>query len=741
MRRRDVLKGGALLLAFSLAPQVGAKAQGDPGGEGEAAGGARPGSLSQTPRLDSWIRVEADGRITVFTGKAELGQGIRTALWQVAVEELHADPALVTLQTADTSLTPDEGYTAGSQSMAESGTAIRHAGAQVRELLVAAASRRLGLDAGLLRAEYGRILAPDGRSLGFGDVAGDANTAQPAAPRSRLTDPAAFRIIGQSVPRRDLPAKLAGAPAYVQDLRLPGMLHARLVRPPQPRCRLLGVDVAATERMPGIEAVVREGSFLAVVARSEYEAIRGREQLAHDARWSDAPLLPDPGRIHDWLRQTDADVSVIHDETGLEAPAGEWIAATFRRPYQMHGSIGPSCAVAHLENGSLTVWSHTQGVSPDRAAIAELVGLDPSQVRVIHQDGSGCYGHNGADDAAGDAALIASRLSGRPVRVQWMREDEHVFEPYGSAMVGQVGARLSSDGRITQWRYDVWSTPHSTRPGTAGNLLAGRLLDPPRAPEPPADIPQPTGGGDRNAIPGYALPNLRVVKHFVPQMPLRVSAMRGLGAFHNVFSIESFMDELALRAEADPVAFRLAHLQDPRARAVVERAAGEFGWTAWRADAPMRGRGFAYARYKLLEAYCAVALEVEVERDTGEIRIGRVVAAVDAGEPVNPDGIRNQIEGGIVQSASWTLLESVRFSADGLASRDWATYPILRFGQAPASIAVHVVDRPGDPFLGTGEAAQGPAAAAIANAVADASGARIRDLPLRADRITAALAG
>jgi CO/xanthine dehydrogenase Mo-binding subunit len=308
-------------------------------------------------------------------------------------------------------------------------------------------------------------------------------------------------------------------------------------------------------------------------------------------------------------------------------------------------------------------------------------------------------------------------------------------------MVTQAGARLSGEGRITQWRYDVWSTPHSTRPGWAGNLRTGMLMEPPREPEPPANIPQPTGGGDRNAIPGYAVPHMHVVKHFVPQMPLRVSAMRGLGAFHNVFSTESFMDELALRAKADPVAFRLAHLDDPRARAVVERAADEFGWADWRAGAPSKGRGFAYARYKLLEAYCAVALEVEVERDTGVVRIGRVVAAVDSGQPVNPDGIRNQIEGGIVQSASWTLFESVRFSESGLASRDWATYPILRFGQAPRSIAVHVLERPGEPFLGTGEASQGPAAAAIANAVADACGARIRDLPLRPDRITAALEG
>jgi len=738
LTRRLVLQGGALTLFFALAPRS-ALAQGaDIGGEGAQAGGALPGSLEDTPRLDSWIRLEADGSATVFTGKAELGQGVRTALWQIAVEQLRMAPGRVRLQTADTGETPNEGFTAGSQSISESGAAIGHAAAEVRALLLGRAGERLGLAPESLTADEGTVRAPDGRSLAYGDLVAGLDLAIDARPGAPLIQGPERRMVGQPVPRVDIPAKLTGRAAYIQDMRPKGMIHARVLRPPLPGARLLDLAPAEVEAMPGVLKVVRQGSFVGVVAETEWQAIRAREALARLARWSEPAPLPPAGSIHDWLRMAPAETNVI-SETGGPAPEGEWITATYRRAYQMHGSIGPSCALAEIRDGTLTVWSHTQGVFPDRAAIAELTGLPAERVRVIHAEGSGCYGHNGADDAAGDAALLALALPGRPVRLQWMREDENLFEPYGSAMVSQIGARLSPQGRITQWSYDVWSMPHSTRPGTAGNLLAGRLVEPPFEPETPRPIPQPTGGGDRNAIPGYDLPNQRVTNHFVAEMPVRVSALRSLGAYHNVFALESFMDELAHRAGADPVAFRLAHLTDPRARSVVEAAATRFGWDRWTPKGPMQGRGFGYARYKNLAAYCAVALELSVERDTGHVRIGRVVAACDSGEAVNPDGIRNQIEGGIIQAASWTLFEEVAFGERGPASRDWSSYPILRFSSVPASVEVHVLDRPDEPFLGTGEAAQGPAAAAIANALAHASGLRLRDLPLRPERITAAL--
>ncbi|MGH8855153.1 MAG: molybdopterin cofactor-binding domain-containing protein, partial [Telluria sp.] len=414
---------------------------------------------------------------------------------------------------------------------------------------------------------------------------------------------------------------------------------------------------------------------------------------------------------------------------GAPGAAGMVLRASYSRPFQLHASLGPSCAIALLEEGRYTVWTHSQGVFPLRRALAELLAAPEESIRCIHAEGSGCYGHNGADDVAADAVLLARAFPGLPVRVQWMREDEHGWEPFGPAMVADVQATLDANGGIVDWQYEVWSQVHAARPGRAGNLLAATMLARPFTPPAPKAIPQPEGGGDRNAIPYYLLPNARVTHRFQPQGVFRTSALRALGAYCNVFAIESFMDELARAAKADPVAFRLRHLADPRAIEVVKLAAAKFGWDRYQRRAG-RGRGFAFARYKNLAAYCAIALEVEVALDTGYVRIARADAAVDCGEIVSPDGVRNQIEGGLLQSASWTLLEQVRFDASQVLTRDWAGYPILRFSQAPDRVEVHLLDRPGQPFLGAGEAAQGPAAAALANAVADAVGVRVRDLPM-----------
>ena len=391
------------------------------------------------------------------------------------------------------------------------------------------------------------------------------------------------------------------------------------------------------------------------------------------------------------------------------------------------------------EDGVLTVWSHAQGMFPLRNAIAELLRLPPADVRCIHVEGAGCYGHNGADDAAADAALIARAVRGRPVRVQWMREQEHTAEPFGPAMVAEMSGALDEKGNVVDWTHDVYSNTHSTRPLKGGALLQNTALPDPLPVPPPMPIPMPEGGGERNSNPLYAFPNAHVVSHFLPDMPIRVSAQRGLGAYQNIFAIESFMDELAEAAGADPVAFRLAHLKDARARDVIQMAADRFGWSHPVPKGPGLGRGFAFARYKNLGAYCAIALDLTVDHETGRVRPGRVVAAVDSGQPVNPDGIRNQIEGGIVQSTSWTLYEQVAFDRRHIVSADWSGYPILRFPAVPSSIEVHVIDRPGLPFLGTGEASQGPTAAALANAIRNAAGVRLRDLPLRAPRVKAAI--
>ncbi len=729
-RRRLLAAGGSLTLAFALpCAWTTALAQ----AENPAGAGKLPGSLDKEPMLDAWIRIDADNRITVFTGKAELGQGIRTALLQVAAEELVVAPARVELVTADTARTPDEGYTAGSHSMQDSGTALRHACAEVRAFLAGLAAQRFGIDAAQVAAADGAMRAPDGRRATYGELLAGRSLRLRATGKAAPRAPDTHTVVGKPLARVDIPAKVAGGAAYVQDLRLPGMVHARVVRPPSQAARLLALDEAAVLRLPGVLKIVRDGRFLAVVADQEYLAVKAVAALARATRWDVPALLPQHADARAQVLALPASAHTILERGAIGSVAGRTIRASYTRPYQLHASIGPSCAIARLDAGKYTVWTHSQGVFPLRAALAELLGAPQDAIRCIHVEGSGCYGHNGADDVAADAALLARALPGRPVRVQWMREDEHGWEPFGPPMLCEAQATLGADGRIATWQYTVHSPTHNTRPGKAGNLLAATHLERPFAPPPAKPAPQPEGAGDRNAIPYYVLPNARVVHRFLGVPPLRSSALRSLGAYGNVFAIESFMDELAHAGAIDPVAFRLRHLDDPRAVDVVRAAAQRFGWDAWRRPPPgqqRRGRGFAFARYKNLAAYCALALEVEVARETGLVRIVRAVAAVDCGEVVNPDGVRNQIEGGIIQSASWSLLERVRFDASRVLTRDWGAYPILRFAQAPDRLDVHLLDRPGQPFLGAGEAAQGPAAAAIGNAVFDACGVRFRELPI-----------
>jgi nicotinate dehydrogenase subunit B len=733
-RRGFLAASGALIVSFSLLPAVRLAAQQAPSAP------KPPGSLGNTPLLDAWIRVDADGGVTVFTGKAELGQGIKTALIQIAAEQLGVDPARIDLITADTSRTPDEGFTAGSRSLTDSGTAIMHAAAQVREILIARAAERLGIAVDRLQARDGAVLADDGRRVAFGELVAVNSEPVHARPQSKLKDPKSYTVIGKPMPRVDIPAKMTGGAAYVQDLRLPGMVHARVVRPPSYGARLREVQTDAAQKLPGVLKIVRDGSYLAVIAEREYQAIVAMRALAAAAAWDERAGLPEPAKLYDFLKRTPSNAIVDLDRRAAsdQAAAARTVEASYRRPYQMHGAIGPSCAVGWFKDGALTVWTHSQGVYPLRRAIAEMLQLPEDRVRCVHAEGSGCYGHNAADDVAADAALLARAFPDRPVRVQWMREQEHAWEPYGPAMLTQAKAALDAGGAIVDWQYDVWSNAHSTRPGRAGSLMPAWHLATPFAPPPPQPIPLPEGGGDRNAIPFYTFPNARVVHHFIPAMPVRVSALRGLGAYMNVFSIESFVDELAAAAGADPVEFRLRHLDDLRARDAIGAAATRFGWSGY-AKARGRGRGFAFARYKNLAAYLALAVEVEVERETGRTRLVRAVAAVDSGQAVNPDGIRNQIEGGIVQSMSWTLFEAVGFDATRITSADWSSYPIARFPEIPQIVDVHVIDRPGMPFLGTGEAAQGPTAAAIANAIADATGVRLRELPLTRGRIKAAI--
>jgi CO/xanthine dehydrogenase Mo-binding subunit len=433
---------------------------------------------------------------------------------------------------------------------------------------------------------------------------------------------------------------------------------------------------------------------------------------------------------------------VMSEKTSAtSAAAAKLLEARYTRPYQAHGSIGPSCAVAQWNDGKLHVWTHSQGVYPLRADLANTFGIDPSAVRCTHAEGAGCYGHNGADDVALDAAMLARATGGRPVKLQWMRDDEFMWEPYGSAMVMKLGGALDAQGNIVNWTHELWSHPHSARPGQSkgSHTLAARHLEKPVGAIPVGDVPLPAGGSDRNSIPQYEVPNLKISKHFIVDSPLRTSALRTLGGYANVFAAESFIDELAAAAGADPVEFRLRHLKDPRARAVIEAAAQRAGWQAGAKGDGKTGRGFSYSRYKNLACYVALVADIALDRESGRVRVLRAVAAVDVGQIVNPDGVINQIEGGIIQSTSWTLKEEVKFDSTRVNTRSWDDYPIMRFDEVPA-VEVVLLNRPDAPFLGVGEGAQGPAAAAIANAIAHATGKRLRALPFTPERVKLALA-
>lgn len=517
------------------------------------------------------------------------------------------------------------------------------------------------------------------------------------------------------------------------------MLHGRVVRAPSYGATLLDCDMSRVEQMSGVVKVVRDGSFLGVIAEREWTAVQAMRMLAASTTWIERQDLPDEADLPAVLMKLPSRDTTIHD-SGHSGGPGLVVEGTFSRPYLSHGSIGPACALAQLEDGQLTVWTHTQGVFFLRDAIAGMLRMPAGNVRCIHAEGAGCYGHNGADDAAADAAMLALAVPGRPVRVQLMREQEHAWDPFGPGMVVKLKATVGSDGAIADWHHEVWSPSHMMRPGPPGTLIAARLKSDASPPAPPVALAQPEGGGDRNAIPLYAIANCKVISHFLPDMPLRGSSMRSLGGYLNVLSIESVLDELAVRSGQDPVAFRLRHIEDPRARDVIETAASRFGWGARVKSSESTGFGFGFARYKNLEAWCAVAVEIEVPRLSGVVRIRRVVAAVDTGQVVNPDGVRNQIEGGVLQAASWTLFERVTFDRTRVTSVDWSAYPIMRFDSVPGAVEVHLVDRPGDAFYGVAEAAQGPTGAALANAIRDATGIRLHQLPLTPERIRTAMA-
>ena len=734
LTRRGFTTGmGGLVLAFSLDPAE-LLAQG--------AAPRLPGSLNTNRMLNAWVRIGGDGNATVITGKAELGKGILTALWQIAAEELDLAPSRVAIYSADTAQSPDEGQTAGSQSIENSGTALRMACAEVRSLLVEVAAQKLAVPANTLTVSDGVIMTQDRLKVTYAEAVAQIDLNREATGKVQPKPVSAYTIVGQPVPRRDIPGKVTGRISYVQDIFEAGMVHGRVVRPPRYGSTLESVDESAVKSIPGVIKIVRDGSFLGVVAEREEQAVKAREALAKAAKWKLGPELPDPANIHAHLKSLPSKDETIgvKQAPALASANARSHEATYTKPYLAHASIGPSCAMATFLNGRMIVWTHSQGVFPLRNELAKALKMPANDIRCIHVEGSGCYGQNGADDVALDAALLARAVPDKPVRLQWMRDDEFAWEPYGAAMSMSVKASLNADGKIADWQYELWSNTHSMRPeSTSGtNVLAAWYMAEPQPHGEPHGIPQPAGGGDRNALPLYEFPNQKIVHHFIPDMPIRVSALRTLGAYANVFAVESFMDEMAALAKADPIAFRLAHIKDPRARAAIEKVAAMAGWKPGEAGSLSRGRGIGFAKYKNLATYVAVIADVEIDRSSGQVRVPHIWAAADSGLIVNPDGLRNQIEGGIIQSTSWTLYEQVRFDKNGIQSRDWSNYPIITMPDVP-KVAVELINRPDQPSKGAGEASQGPAVAAIANAVAHATGKRLRDLPLDAGRVKAAL--
>jgi CO/xanthine dehydrogenase Mo-binding subunit len=686
------------------------------------------------PLLRQWFAVGPGRQLTLATGKVELGQGIGTALVQIACDALGVEPEQVVMVAGDTARTPDEGYTAGSLSIQQGGAALRWACEHAAALFAARAAARWKVPAREVQVRAGVFRHPRiDALLDYWSLAHEVDLAHSMLEPAPVTLRPDMRHAGRSLPRLDLPARLAGA-GFIHDLVLPGMLHARVLRGTHPSQRLLDVPLADLRALAGVTHVVHSGNFLALLGPREGPLVRAAAKAETLLRRTASPLQVVPD-VAQFLTSAPVASERVH-RAGEPAAGVHQHEAIYSRPYLAHASIGPACGLADPRGGHLRVWSHSQGVFPLRAQIARALGRAVSTVEVTHAPGAGCYGHNGADDAAFDAALIAT-LTGLPVRVQWMRHDEFSASPFGSAGAVRLAGEVDAQGRISRWDMAIWSHTHMARPGWGDGvqLLGAWEMDPPQPVPPALDLPLPVGGGHRNAIALYDLPHQQVDYHFVAGSPVRVSALRSLGSYGNLYAIECFMDELAGVAGSDPLAFRLRHLGAHRARAVLEQVAAMAKWTDRGDEGTGDGLGLAVGRYKNQAAWCAVAARISVD---AQVRVREVWVAVDAGAVVNPDGLANQIEGGVMQSLSWTLHESVQWDETGITSIDWEHYPIASFADAPA-IHVQIIARPDEPSLGVGEAAAGPTAAAIANAVAHALGIRARHLPLTAPRLADAI--
>jgi CO/xanthine dehydrogenase Mo-binding subunit len=695
-----------------------------------------PPSLAANPNLSSWVKISAEGHVVISPGKVEIGQGILTALAQIAADELDLDLGRVRMVRATTASSPNEGVTSGSLSVQQSGRAVRHVCAEVRQIFLSLAADRLGVGIDALAVSDGEISGPGNVRTSYWELAGEVSLdrqAAGAAPKSS----ARRALAGSSVQRLDIPDKVFAQPRFIHDQALPGMLHGRVLRPEMPGAKLVELNEDRARGVAGLVAIVRDGNFTGVVSETEDGAEAALKALRKDAVWSAREALPDENGLADWLKSQPAESTIIDKKTAPDAGiTSRTMRRQYTRPYVAHASIAPSCAMAQWTGDRVHVWTHSQGVYLLRTDLALVLKVPAENITVEHMEGAGCYGHNGADDVALDSALLAKAASGRPVRLQWSRQDEMTHAPFGAAMAVEIEADLDAQGEIVDWRHSIWGNGHVARPGRAAlpALLAGTEIANPFPRTVATNPPQATGGGaDRNSVPQYDFPSWTVECHRLLTMPIRTSALRTLGAQGNVFAIESFLDELAAERGEDAVTFRLRHLRDPRARDVIQSVAERANWKPRKQ--PGVGHGIGFARYKNTGAYCAVVAEIEGAED---IRVRRLTIAVDVGEAINPDGVINQIEGGAIQAVSWVLKEQVRFDRERITSNSWSSYPILRFSEVP-QVQVEVIARPELDPVGAGEAAHGPTTAAIANAVFDCLGVRMRNLPITRDSLIAAM--
>jgi CO/xanthine dehydrogenase Mo-binding subunit len=731
LSRRDLLKtGGALVVSFALSGRAF-------GQSGPTAADRVPAKSVDPTEVDGFLAVHADGFVTVYTGKVDVGTGLRIAIAQMAAEELGVSAERVKLIDGDTSLTPDQGATGGSTGLTRGGADVRQAAATARQAILNLAAVQLNRPAAELTTSDGRVRPKaGGEGVTIGVLVGDKRLSLKVDPKAPLQSPATYTVVGKPLARPDVPGKCTARHTYLQDVVVPGMLHGRVVRPPAAGAKLLSVDVSSVVGIPDVRIVQLE-NFLAVVAADEWAAVKASRSLK--ATWSEGTELSGSEDLDRWVRSspTDGDQEVVNkgDTASAMASAARKLSVTYFWPNQGHASLAPSCAVADVKSGSATVWSATQGPHALRTNLAKLFGFPPDQVRVVYTDSSGSYGGNGNDDAAADAFLL-SKTIGRPVRVQWMRADEHGWDPKGPQQLLDLRAGLDRDGRIVAWEAETW---------VPGNRPGGRAFLALEAAGMSQDHGRNAGLMTQNIDPPYAASNVRVIAHPLKDTPLVISNLRAPGKVANVFAVESFVDELAVAAGMDPVAYRLRGLSDPRAIDVIKRAADMIGWQPRAAGGPQPpergarvGRGFAYARYKQSENYVAMAMEAAVDRSTGKVTVQRVTCAHDCGLIVNPDSLRNQVEGLIVQTISRALHEEARFDQSRVTSTDWVSYPVLRFPELPV-IEVALIDRPELPLVGAGEAAAVTVPAALANAIFDATGVRLRRAPFTPERVKVAL--